>query len=80
MRYCAVEELLSIWGAACNSCETRSSRRCWRSSLALPAHGIAGNRYFDGTMTFDDPSVADEAILPYWANPQYPTQGSNVAD
>ena len=44
------------------------------------AHGIAGNRYFDGTMTFDDPSVADEAILPYWANSQFPTQGSNVAE
>ena len=43
-------------------------------------HGIAGNRYFDGTMTFDDPAVADEAILPYWANSQYPTQGSNVAE
>jgi hypothetical protein len=28
------------------------------------AHGIAGNRYFDGTMTFDDPAVADEAIVP----------------
>ena len=27
------------------------------------AHGIAGNRYFDGTMTFDDPAVADEAIV-----------------
>jgi hypothetical protein len=24
------------------------------------AHGIAGNRYFDGTVTFDDPAVADE--------------------
>jgi hypothetical protein len=24
----------------------------------------AGNRYFDGTMTFDDPAVADEAIVP----------------
>jgi len=24
------------------------------------AHGIAGNRYFPGTLTFDDPSVADE--------------------
>ena len=44
------------------------------------AHGIAGNRYFDGTMTFDDPAVADEAILPYWANSQYPTQGSNVVE
>jgi hypothetical protein len=47
---------------------------------AAHAHGIAGNRYFDGTMTFDDPAVADEAILPYWANSQYPTQGSNVAE
>ena len=24
------------------------------------AHGIAGNRYFPGTLTFDDPAVADE--------------------
>jgi hypothetical protein len=47
---------------------------------AAHAHGIAGNRYFDGTMTFDDPAVADEAILPYWTNSQYPTQGSNVAE
>jgi hypothetical protein len=28
------------------------------------AHGIAGNRFFVGTLTFDDPSVADEAIVP----------------
>jgi len=28
------------------------------------AHGIAGNRFFVGTLTFDDPAVADEAILP----------------
>ncbi len=34
--------------------------------LAVPAeaHGIAGNRYFPGTLTFDDPAVADEAVLP----------------
>jgi len=50
------------------------------SARSAHAHGIAGNRYFDGTMTFDDPAVADEAILPYWANSQYPTQGSNVAE
>lgn len=49
-------------------------------SQAACAHGIAGNRYFDGTMTFDDPAVADEAIVPYWANSQYPTQGSVVAE
>src|SRR5215469_8738637 len=42
------------------------------------AHGIAGNRYFDGTLTFDDPAVADEAILPLYQNLAYPAQGSNV--
>ena len=50
----------------------------WAQSAC--AHGIAGNRYFAGTMTFDDPAVADEAILPYWTNSQYPTQGSNAAE
>jgi hypothetical protein len=49
-------------------------------ALARPAfaHGIAGNRYFDGTLTFDDPAVADEAILPLYQNLSYPAQGSNV--
>ena len=28
------------------------------------AHGIAGNRFFPGTLSFDDPAVADEAIVP----------------
>ena len=32
------------------------------------AHGIAGNRYFDCTLAFDDPAVADEAILPLYQN------------
>lgn len=27
-------------------------------------HGIAGNRYFVGTLTFDDPAVTDEAVVP----------------
>ena len=44
------------------------------------AHGIAGNRYFDGTLTFDDPSVADEAILPYYASLAFPAQGSNTTE
>src|SRR5262249_15998429 len=50
------------------------------SAVAQPAfaHGIAGNRYFDGTLTFDDPAVADEAILPLYQNLSYPAQGSNV--
>jgi hypothetical protein len=48
------------------------------SPQAAQAHGIAGNRYFDGTLTFDDPAVADEAILPLYQNLTYPAQGSNV--
>jgi hypothetical protein len=44
------------------------------------AHGIAGNRYFDGTLGFDDPAVADEAILPYYANGAFPAQGSNTTE
>ena len=44
------------------------------------SHGIAGNRYFDGTLTFDDPAVADEAILPYYTDQEYPTQGSTASE
>jgi hypothetical protein len=44
------------------------------------AHGIAGNRYFDGTMTFDDPAVADEAILPLYTFQQFPPQGAPVSE
>jgi hypothetical protein len=33
------------------------------AACAANAHGIAGNRLFVGTLTFDDPSVADEAIV-----------------
>jgi hypothetical protein len=44
------------------------------------AHGIAGNRLFAGTITFDDAAVADEAILPGFSYLDYPTQGSNVAE
>ena len=47
---------------------------------AADAHGIAGNRYFDGTMTFDDPAVADEAIVPNFSYLPLPTQGSNVLE
>ena len=44
------------------------------------AHGIAGNRYFAGTITFDDPAVADELILPNFSYLESPAQGSNVAE
>jgi hypothetical protein len=50
----------------------------WANTAA--AHGIAGNRYFAGTMTFDDPAVADEAIVPDFSYLGYPTQGSNVTE
>jgi hypothetical protein len=51
-------------------------------ALSQPAHshGIAGNRYFDGTLTFDDPAVADEAILPSYTYLEQPTQGSNAIE
>lgn len=44
------------------------------------AHGIAGNRLFAGTLSFDDPAVADEAILPAYSFLDCPTQGSNVSE
>jgi hypothetical protein len=61
----------------------------WRAMIAVAlllwvdtahSHGIAGNRYFAGTLTFDDPAVADEAILPGFANLKHPAQGGNVDD
>ena len=36
------------------------------------AHGIAGNRFFPGTLSFDDPAVADEAIVPNFASSKHP--------
>jgi hypothetical protein len=44
------------------------------------AHGIAGNRFFPGTLSFDDPAVADEAILPNFASIKGPVDGGNVVD
>jgi hypothetical protein len=63
----------------------------WSSALivalaALPlsetahAHGIAGNRYFPGTLTFDDPAVADEAIVPNFSSWDHPAAGGNATD
>jgi len=46
---------------------------CWLAAATLAgchaaaAHGIAGNRYFVGTLAFDDPSVSDEAIVPLYS-------------
>jgi hypothetical protein len=44
------------------------------------AHGIAGNRFFVGTMTFDDPSVADEAIVPNFSTLNHPVDGGSAVD
>ena len=44
------------------------------------AHGIAGNRFFPGTLSFDDPAVADEAIVPNFSSFKRPNEGGNVVD
>jgi hypothetical protein len=44
------------------------------------AHGIAGNRFFPGTLTFDDPAVADEAIVPNFSTSKHPGDGGDVLD
>jgi len=48
------------------------------SAQAAGAHGIAGNRFFVGTLTFDDPSVADEAIVPNFSTLNQPVEGGNA--
>jgi hypothetical protein len=49
---------------------------------AAHAHGIAGNRFFPGTLTFDDPAVADEAIVPLFSTFKHPAEigDGNVVD
>jgi hypothetical protein len=49
---------------------------------AAHAHGIAGNRFFPGTLTFDDPAVADEAIVPLFSSFKHPAEigDGNVVD
>jgi hypothetical protein len=49
-------------------------------SRTAHAHGIAGNRYFPGTLTFDDPAVADEAIVPNFSKWDHSDGGGNVTD
>jgi hypothetical protein len=44
------------------------------------AHGIAGNRFFPGTLSFDDPAVADESILPLFSSSKDPDEGGDVVD
>jgi hypothetical protein len=48
--------------------------------LDAHAHGIAGNRFFPGTLTIDDPAVADEAIIPNVSQLNHPDGGGDVTD
>jgi hypothetical protein len=50
------------------------------SAQSVEAHGIAGNRFFVGTLTLDDPSVANEAILPNFSTLNGPVEGGNATD
>ena len=50
------------------------------SAHSAGAHGIAGNRFFVGTLTFDDPSVADEATVPNFSTLNQPVEGGNATD
>src|SRR6202048_633261 len=49
-------------------------------SQATSAHGIAGNRFFPGTLTFDDPAVADEAVVPNFSSLNHPAAGGDATD
>jgi hypothetical protein len=50
------------------------------SAHGAQAHGIAGNRFFPGTLTFEDPAVADEAIVPNFSTSKHPGDGGDVVD
>src|SRR5215831_4812752 len=50
-------------------------------SECAQAHGIAGNRFFPGTMAFDDPAVADEFLVePLFSHPPDTDSTFNVID
>jgi hypothetical protein len=42
------------------------------------AHGIAGNRLFAGTLTFDDPAITDELVLPDFTRLTHRADGGGV--
>lgn len=69
--------------ATCSRAARRASVLALASlaaSHAAYAHGIAGNRLFPGTLSFDDPAVADEATLPNFSYANQPADGGNVTD
>lgn len=67
------------------SASTTGSLTALAVTLALAgtswAHGIAGNRYFPGTLTFDDPAVADELFIPIYSHLEHPPrEGGEATD
>ena len=50
------------------------------SAHSADAHGIAGNRFFVGTLTFDDPSIADEAVVPDFSILNRSANGGSAVD
>jgi hypothetical protein len=79
-----------LWSACASRAKARllNALRLTRSGavamLAMAcsahAHGIAGNRLFPGTLTFDDPAVNDELMLPSVASYEHPGGGGDVVD
>jgi len=72
-------------------CGLRRARSNLRSALvsgaslalqyaAAEAHGIAGNRLFPATLTFDDPAVADEFAGPFISDDKHPVIDGKVLD
>ncbi len=72
--------LATRWRAAACSGALAVAGAILLASQAAQAHGIAGNRLFPGTLTFDDPAVADEAIVPNFSYWNHPDGGGNVTD
>jgi hypothetical protein len=71
------------WGAAMRKGAIRNAVLAFAlfaSTHSAHAHGIAGNRFFVGMLTFDDPSVADEAIVPNFSTLNHPVEGGNATD
>src|ERR1700760_51295 len=60
---------------------------CLTLALVLPwvsrpahGHGIAGNRLFPGTLSFEDPAVMDELVLNGSSVKHPPESGDDVVD
>ena len=73
-------------GCSAISC-VRAIAICVTLALAFPwdlqpahAHGIAGNRLFPGTMSFEDPAVMDELVLNGASQKHPPESGNDVVD